>query len=115
MIRKGILAYVYRQAGIYCKIKDVFINSWYECLQEKDLRLPWLKWYSPPSQTKHCHLVSLTKLYHSASASPEDLPDDAELKQDVGDNHNDPEEQVFHDDNLYNELVRVLPLPNSSQ
>ena len=105
MIRKGISAYAYRQARIYRKMKDVFINSWYECLQEKDLGSPWLKRYSPPSQTKcHC-LVSLAKRYHSASASPEDLPDDAELEQDVGDDHNDPEEQVFHDDDLYNKLM----------
>ena len=105
MIRKGISAYMYRQARIYRKMKDVFINSWYECLQEKDLGLPWFKWYSPPSQTKHHRLVSLAKRYHSASASPEDLPNNAELEQDVGDDHNDPEEQVFHDDDLYNELM----------
>ena len=86
---------VYSQARIYHKMKDIFINSWYECLQEKDLGSPWLKRYSPPSQTKHHCLVSLTKPYHSASASPEDLPNDTELGQDVGDDHNDPEEQVF--------------------
>ena len=52
MIRKGISAYAYRQARIYHKMKDIFINSWYERLQEKDLGSPWLKRYSPiPNQT----------------------------------------------------------------
>ena len=80
MIRKGTSAYAYRQAEVYCKMMDIFISSWYECLKEKGLGSPWLKQYSPPSQTKRCHLVSLVKLYHSVSASPGDLPDDTELK-----------------------------------
>ena len=104
-IRKGTSAYAYRQAEVYHKMTDVFISSWYECLKEKGLGSPWLKQYSPPSQTKRRRLVSLVKLYHSVSASPGDLPNDAELERGLGENHDDPEEPVFYDDNLYHELM----------
>lgn len=91
----GISAYARKQAAIYRKLVGIFIESWYECLQEKSLGKSWLCRYRPPPPTKRGVLTSNVRRYHSTSVPPTDLPDDVE----VGDD-SDAKPSVLDDDDF---------------
>ena len=61
----GATAYAYKQADIQRKLVRVFLDDWYEVLENQPLAASWLGKYPRPSMDhRHC-LVSNVKLYHS--------------------------------------------------
>jgi hypothetical protein len=98
--RAGISAYAYKQAAVYHKLVDVFVNDWYQHLQQKDPDLPWLGRYDSPLPAKRGRLLSNIRLYHSGS----DI-DDAELEQDLRGVGSDPEEPDLDDDDFFEEIM----------
>jgi hypothetical protein len=98
--RAGISAYTYKQAAVYHKLVDVFVNDWYQHLQQKDPDLPWLGRYDSPLPAKRGRLLSNIRLYHSGS----DI-DDAELEQDLCGVGSDPEEPDLDDNDFFEEIM----------
>ena len=71
----GTSAYAHKQAVVYSKMVDIFVNDWYGHLKTKSLGSSWLQCYCSPSATKHCRLPSNIRLYHSTPGqSNTDLP-----------------------------------------
>jgi hypothetical protein len=85
----GISAYAHKQASLYRKLVDIFINDWYECLKAKSLGSPWLEAYPVPPPAKRRRLVSNVKRYHDTSNPPIDV---SESEDDA--NGNEKEESV---------------------
>ena len=83
----GICAYAYKQAAVYRKMVDVFIDDWHECLRTKSLGSSWLQHYSSPPPDKRHHLVSNVQLYHSAFAQPDTDADIGGLDPGAKDSH----------------------------
>lgn len=53
----GVSAYAYKQASVYRKMVDVFVNDWYKCLKTKSLGSSWLL-DNLSTATKQQHLPS---------------------------------------------------------
>ena len=71
----GTSAYAHKQAVVYSKMVDVFVNDWYGHLKTKSLGSSWLQCYRSPSATKRRRLPSNVRLYHSTPGqSDTDLP-----------------------------------------
>jgi hypothetical protein len=79
----GISAYAHKQAALYRKLVDIFINNWYECLKAKSLGSPWLEAYPEPPPAKRGRLVSNVKHYHDTSKSPINAAGDSESEDGV--------------------------------
>lgn len=63
----GIVAYAYKQANIQRRMVKVFIDDWYDALDQRSLGSSWLSEYSRPSKDKHRRLISNVGRYHSDS------------------------------------------------
>ena len=61
----GATAYAYKQADIQRKLVKVFLDDWYEDLENQPLAAFWLSRYPRPSMDHRHRLVSNVTLYHS--------------------------------------------------
>ena len=48
----------------------IFVNNWYQILEQLSPNLPWLANYPRPPKTKRHRLFSNVQLYHSSSGDP---------------------------------------------
>ena len=87
----GISAYAHKQAALYRKLVDIFVNDWYPCLKKKSP--PWLEEYPAPPPAKRGCLVSNVKRYHGSSAPPSDPSGDSESEDD-GDEKEERDEDL---------------------
>lgn len=69
-VAAGIAAYARKQADIQRELVKVFINDWYQILEEQHCAASWLSKYPPPPKHQRRRLVSNVKLYHAASPTP---------------------------------------------
>ena len=63
----GISAYAHKQAAMYRKMINVFVDDWYQYLDTNSLGSSWLSHYCGPPATKRRRLPSNVHLCRSAS------------------------------------------------
>ena len=68
----GLRAYAARQAALYRKLTNIFIQDWYSCLALKSLGSDWLSEYPPPEEVQRHRLASNVAAYHSTGPPPAD-------------------------------------------
>ena len=66
----GIAAFAHKRACTQREMVAVFVNNWYQILEQLSPNLPWLTNYPHPPETKGRHLFSNVQLYHSSSGDP---------------------------------------------
>ena len=90
----GITAYAYKQAIIQREMISVFINDWYELLEENSLGSYWLYDWATSAGDKRRRLPSNVRIFHSDSSAsstprtgtpgaPEPLPSIAEMRSPI--------------------------------
>ena len=62
----GATAYAYKQADIQRKLVGVFLDDWYDILENQPLAASWLSKYPRPSTDPRHRLISNVQLYHLA-------------------------------------------------
>ena len=64
----GVRAYASRQAALYRRLVDAFVQDWYECLELKSLGSDWLSGYPRPDICRRRRLRSNVEAYHLSNA-----------------------------------------------
>ena len=83
----GARAYAARQAALYRKLINIFIQDWYECLETKSLRSGWLSEYPRPEACRRRRLQSNVATYHLFTPHVDDM--DSALENNSASNSED--------------------------
>ena len=65
----GVRAYAARQAALYRRLVDVFVNDWYAYLDLKSLGSDWLSKYKCPEGRRRRRLQSNVTVYHPTASA----------------------------------------------